>query len=143
VEVSLPQGKRRNLGSCIHYFLQRGSFCAFHKIRSDEIWGHFAGGPLMLHLISENGEYTSHILGTNAVEGHQPLVLIPASTLQGAEPLDSFALVSCTTFPGWDDADWEMPGFEQLASRLPLHTELLRRLTRSQRAEVSSLSHPS
>ena len=45
--------------------------------------------------------------------------------------LASFALVGCTVAPGFDFADFEMPGRAELVRLFPQHRALIERLTRA------------
>ncbi|NJM14247.1 MAG: cupin domain-containing protein [Bacteroidales bacterium] len=83
-----------------------------HSILSDEIWYFNAGTALKMHMIDMRGDYTCEILGNNITNNERPQLIIPAGTLFGAEVMDkqSFALCSCMVSPGFDFADFHMPG---------------------------------
>jgi hypothetical protein len=48
--LETPRG-RRHAGTAIYYLLPKATFAAFHRVTSDEVWHHYDGGPLALHLV--------------------------------------------------------------------------------------------
>src|SRR5437763_12439148 len=51
---------RRLVSSTIYFLLEGENFSAFHRLRSDEMWHFYYGGPLVVHTIGEAGSY-SHL----------------------------------------------------------------------------------
>ena len=49
--LTLPDGRRRSAATAIHYLLPSGARSAWHRVASDEIWHHYDGGALRLHLL--------------------------------------------------------------------------------------------
>ncbi|HJX86519.1 MAG TPA: cupin domain-containing protein, partial [Gemmatimonadales bacterium] len=49
--LSLPDGRERSASTAIYYLLPPGTFSAWHRVASDEVWHHYAGGPLRLYLL--------------------------------------------------------------------------------------------
>lgn len=128
--VEAPQGPR-SASTAIYYLLAAGTFSALHRVRSDEVWHHYDGDPLELHLISEAGVYEVTTLGRNIVRGERPQLVVPAGVWQAALPLGTrFALCGCTVAPGFDFADFEMPSRQDLANRLPALKSAIDRFTR-------------
>jgi putative acetyltransferase len=128
LQVSAPQGTRA-AGTAIYYLLPKGAFAAFHRVRSDEVWHFYDGGPLAMHLLDE-GRYETVVLGRALSAGERPQMVVRAGVLQAAVPLGDFTLCGCTVAPGFDFADWELPAREELVARYPQHAALLRHLTR-------------
>src|SRR5690554_4490747 len=54
---------KRNYSTCIYFLMTTESFSAFHRINQDEIWHFYEGSPIRLHIISEEGNHTTHIIG--------------------------------------------------------------------------------
>lgn len=105
----------------------------FHRVRSDEVWHHYAGDPLELLLIDEQGELRSERLGSDFANGERPQALAARNVLQAARVLPGshgFALCGCTVAPGFDFADFEMPTREALSARFPAHQALFSQLAR-------------
>jgi len=126
--VDTPRGKR-NAGTAIYYLLPKGTYAAFHRVTSDEVWHHYDGGPLVLHLI-ERGQHRQVTLGRDFAKGEQPQGVVRAGVLQAAEPVGEYTLCGCTVAPGFDFADWTLPPFDELAVDYPQHRALLQRLSR-------------
>jgi hypothetical protein len=127
--LPLPRGTRAVLTS-IWFLLPPGTFSAWHRVRSDEVWSVFEGA-LDLHLLDDAGTYRLLRLGSLEA-GVEPQAVVPAGTLQAAEPRgDTFVLCGCVVAPGFDFADFRMPPGAELTARFPEHAEVIARLTRA------------
>ena len=75
------------------------------------------------------------LLGSDLAAGQRPQHVVPAGHWQGARPLPmgnagfNFSLVGCTVAPGFDFADFEMPGRPELLTLFPEHRELILEFT--------------
>jgi predicted cupin superfamily sugar epimerase len=126
----LPHGAPRPALTGIYFLLPAGTFSAWHRVRSDEVWHHYQGDPVRLHVIV-GGVHHSHRLGQDILAGERPQVVVPADAWQAAEPIgDRYALCGCNVAPGFDFADFEMPEADDLVRLLPDHAALARRLGR-------------
>lgn len=126
------EGERR-ASTAIYFLLASGEFSAFHRVRSDEVWHHYAGDVLELHTIDASGAHQRRLLGVDLVWGERPQIVIRAGVWQAARPLpgsSGYVLVGCTVAPGFEFADFEMPSREALLQRFPQHRELIAALTR-------------
>jgi predicted cupin superfamily sugar epimerase len=110
----------------------QGHFSAFHRLRSDEMWHFYAGSPLVMHIIADNGEYSQALIGPNIENGQHFQAVVKAGCWFASAPLlrDSFALVGCTVAPGFDFADFELAKREELSAACPQHAEMIRQFTR-------------
>lgn len=129
----LPGRGARSSSTAIYFLLQSGDFSAFHVVASDEVWHHYAGDALELHCFDSSRVHRAVRLGSDLASGERPQHVVAAGELQGARvtPGDhGFALCGCTVAPGFDFADFRMPGRDQLLAELPLHRELVIELTR-------------
>jgi predicted cupin superfamily sugar epimerase len=120
----------RAFSTAIYYLLESGDLSALHRIRQDEVWHHYDGSSLTLHLISPEGAYSTLTLGRG--RGGEPQAVTPAGWLFAAtvdEP-DSFTLAGCTVAPGFDFADFEMPSRDELCRLYPHLRVIVERLTR-------------
>jgi predicted cupin superfamily sugar epimerase len=125
-----PQGQRA-ASTAIYYLLPAGTFSALHRVRSDEVWHHYAGDPVDLHLIDGEGVHTAVRLGRDVLGGERPQHVVPAGVWQAAAPHgDAFALCGCTVAPGFDFADFEMPSRAELTARFPHLRDVVERWTR-------------
>jgi uncharacterized protein len=121
LRLSLPDGRTRSASTAIYYLLPPGSFSAWHQVDSDEVWHHYAGGPLRLYLLGQ---------GERRLDGDHPQAVVPAGVWQAAEPAGEAALCGCTVAPGFDFADFRMGDRDGLVRAYPSEAELIRRLTR-------------
>lgn len=129
-----PEGAsaRRAAVTAIYFLLEAGDFSALHRVKSDEVWHLYSGGPLELHLIDQRGAYRRETLGSDLAAGQHPQVVVPANVWQAARPAPgtAWALCGCTVSPGFDFADFSMPGRRELELYFPEHADLVRQLTR-------------
>ena len=129
--VGAPQGPRA-ASTAIYFLLPAGTFSAFHRVRSDEVWHHYDGDPLELHTLTEDGEHRVTRLGRDLARGDEPQHVVPAGLWQAAAPIGyRFALCGCTVAPGFDFADFDMPSRADLALRFPERRDLIEKLTRA------------
>lgn len=119
--LTLPDGRLRSASTAIYYLLPPGTFSAWHQVAADEVWHHYAGGPLRLHLLGQ---------GERRLDGANPQAVVPNGVWQAAEPVDQAVLCGCTVAPGFDFADFRMAHREALTQAYPAEAELIRRLTR-------------
>jgi uncharacterized protein len=146
--AELSRGKRP-FCTAIYYLLHEGEASRFHRIRSDEIWHHYAGGVLRLYVLQPGrciGEEPTDTeihrreaepwletlyLGDSPSVPARLQVVVPAGLWFAAEPIEGsgFCLSGCTVSPGFDFADFELAGRGSLTEEYPAHAELIRRLT--------------
>jgi predicted cupin superfamily sugar epimerase len=115
-------GGPRPTATAIHYVLGPGEESVWHRVRSDELWFWHRGVALTLWL-GGDGDVpadpgTAHVLGSGAVDGEQPALLVPGGHWQRAAPAssaggpdDGAVLVSCVVSPGFDYADFTTADF--------------------------------
>ena len=122
----------RSLGTSIYFLLRDEEFSALHRIRQDELWHFYAGSTLTVHVIDATGRYAPVRMGPDPEAGECVQALVTGGSLFGAsvDGGEGYSLVGCTCVPGFDFADFEMPGREELVRRYPQHKELMERLTR-------------
>ena len=113
--------------TAIYFLLEAGDFSAFHRVRSEEAWLHLAGGPLELVTLGDELQLT--LLGPVG-GGGEPLVVVPAGTLQAARPSSGFSFVACLVAPGFVFDDFELPAAEELIKAYPEHGDLVMRFVR-------------
>lgn len=128
-EDTVYEGER-NLMTSIYFLLTSENISKFHRIKSDELWFHHAGSPLIVHILDAAG-YHQHIVGSRLEEGIQPQFLVPRNTVFGSTVLekDSYSLVSCVVAPGFDFADFELFTAEELSAIYPDHREIIERMS--------------
>ena len=125
-------GGARAASTAILFLLPAGSFSAFHRIRSDELWHFHAGDALTIHVLGAGGRLSRIRLGPDPRRGERLQACVPAGAWFAAEPgpRGRFALVGCTVAPGFDFRDFELAGREALIRSFPRRRALIQRLTR-------------
>jgi len=121
----------RSFSTAIFYLLRSGDVSRFHRLRSDEVFHHYAGSPFILHVLHPGGGYDTVALGHDPERGEVLQAVIPAGAWFGAtiESPDTFALVGCSVAPGFEFSDFEPADRAKLIADFPAHTELVERLT--------------
>lgn len=114
-------GGDRQYSTAIVFLLENGDVSRLHRIRSDEIWHFYGGGPLRLAMISPEGAVREIVLGSDIGAGKHVQTIVPAGVWFGAKPCagTAFSLVGCTVAPGFDFADFEMGEREALKTAFP------------------------
>lgn len=123
----------RPASTAIYYLLNEGSFSAFHRLQSDELWHFHVGGTLIVHVIEENGRYSEIQVGSDPEAGEALQAVVKAGSWFAARVKDGepFALVGCTVAPGFDFEDFEIAKRDELVERYPEHRKVITRLTRA------------
>ena len=93
----------RSFSTAIYYLLQKGDRSVFHRIKSDECWHFYEGGPLLVHVIETNGNYYFVKLGKDIAAGETFQFVVPKNTWFASEPApgSSFSLAGCTRCAGF------------------------------------------
>jgi len=130
-----PEGAshQRSASTAIYYLLCDGAHSAWHRIKSDEAWHFYAGAPLDVYVLEQDGTLARLRLG-NALE-HSDAVfqaVVPAGLWFAAECADpaTFALVGCTVAPGFEFSEFELADTQALLAEYPQHREAILRLGR-------------
>ena len=123
-------GGKRNLMTSIYFLLTSETVSKFHRIKSDELWFHHAGSPLVVHVLDENGHH-QNLVGSDINGNIHPQFMVPKNTIFGSTVLEenSFTLVSCVVAPGFDFEDFELITTENLLEMFPKEEEIIRRLS--------------
>ncbi len=119
----------RHLATAIYYLVTPGSFSALHRIKSDEIFHFYAGTPVEMIQIDENGQLTRLVMGSDVMNGQLPQVVVPKGTWQATRLMDgkNWALLGTTVSPGFEFEDFEMGEREDLIKAFPqLRNDIIR-----------------
>src|SRR6476660_5268455 len=129
----LPHGAPRAASTAI-YFLVTGAqpTTYLHRLKSDELFHLYEGGPLDVLLLGPTGAAEVRRLGLDIAAGARPQLVIPAGTWFAVElaPGSSHCLFGCTVAPGFDFADFELAQGPELAARHPEHAARIARMSR-------------
>jgi predicted cupin superfamily sugar epimerase len=122
----------RNALTSIYFLLESGQFSALHRIKSDEIWHFYEGGPLEVIEIDHSGVSKITLLGRNLKGGAVLCYTVKAGNWFGSRPAPGteYSLVGCTVAPGFDFEDFEMPDQEWFLTEFPGQSELIMQITR-------------
>jgi len=122
---------KRNYATCIYFLLMSDNFSALHRIKQDEIWHFYDGSPIKLHVISELGNHTVHIIGRDLHNGETPQFIVPGGCWFAAEVINknAYSLVGCTVSPGFSFEDFELKTRKELVSLFPDKEEIISKLT--------------
>lgn len=101
--VSPIHGQERPSVTQIYFLLGRDDISRFHKVFHDEIWHFYAGAPLRLIDLNNEGAKET-LIGGNSGEYHY---VIKGGHYQAAESTGDYSLVGCTVAPGFDFADFK------------------------------------
>jgi predicted cupin superfamily sugar epimerase len=97
----LSDGANRSALTTIYFLLVEGTYSAWHRVTSDEVWHFYEGDAL---------ELLTRDTSTRLDSDHRVHV-IRAGEWQAARPLGAYTLVGCTVGPGFEFEDFEMtPG---------------------------------
>jgi predicted cupin superfamily sugar epimerase len=114
----------------IYYLLEGNDFSGFHRLASDEIWYFHKGVPLLIHIIDEQGVYTTKEL-SDALSGSLSVVIEAGLWFAAEIPsAQEFTLVSCAVAPGFDFTEFEMAKKDEVIELYPQHRDILSRLCR-------------
>jgi predicted cupin superfamily sugar epimerase len=103
------QMEGRAVSTAIYYLLKQGERSHWHRVDAAEVWHHYAGAPLALHIAeSEKAKSATHVLGKNLAAGERPQIVVAEGHWQAAEPLGDWTLVGCTVAPGFEFAGFEL-----------------------------------
>jgi predicted cupin superfamily sugar epimerase len=122
----------RRTSTAIYYLLEPGTFSEMHRLKSEEIFHHYLGGPVeMLQLLPDGGSKRV-VIGKDLIAGEGPQAVVERGVWQGSRLLNGeFALLGCTVSPGFEFVDYEAGERGALSTRWPEWTEMISGLTRS------------
>ncbi|TAK18473.1 MAG: cupin domain-containing protein [Myxococcaceae bacterium] len=121
----------RSASTAIYFLLAEGNFSALHRILSDEVWHHYAGGDIEVTALAPDGARRTLIVGHHAADA-SPQAVVAAGEWFGARVAKGgrWSLVGCTVAPGFEFSDLEMADRAALTARYPAHAEIIAALTR-------------
>lgn len=128
-----PQAGERSAATAIYFLVTASQPTTFlHRLRSDEIFHLYEGGPLHILQLFADGTWAEPVLGTNITQGERPQVAIPAGTWFGTRlaPDASHCLVGCTVAPGFEFEDFELDDAHDLEHSYPDVATTIRSMSR-------------
>jgi len=128
-----PHDGPRAASTAIYFLITRAAPSTYlHRLRSDELFHLYEGGPLEVLLLDPSGSSQVCRLGLDLAAGERPQLVIPAGTWFGVELAAGVphCLFGCTVAPGFDFADFELADGPELAARYPSHAERIAQMLR-------------
>ena len=128
-----PHGGARAASTAIYFLVTRAQPTTYlHRLKSDELFHLYEGGPLDVLLLGPTGAAEVRRLGLDIAAGARPQLVIPAGTWFAVELAaeSSHCLFGCTVAPGFDFADFELAQGPELAARHPEHAARIARMSR-------------
>jgi len=129
------EGREARSASTAIYFLVTADVpsTSLHRLRSDEVFHLYEGGPLDILRLAPDGSWDVARLGLDIDAGERPQIVIPAGTWFGTELTRgaSHCLIGCTVAPGFDFADFELSDDAALATQYPGAAERITRMART------------
>lgn len=121
----------RNCSTGIYFLLAGENKSRFHRIRSDEMWHHYEGCCVIIHMINSSGKYSKIKLGKGFSKGEVQQAVVPAGVWFGAELEDKtgYCLSGCTVSPGFDFIDFELARMNEMLVLYPEQSEIIKKLT--------------
>ena len=118
----------RSISSAVYYMLVGHQFSAFHKLKSDEIWHHYAGGSITLYALDGDGKLFKRRIGRDgASQAVMKADIWFAATLDSKK---SYCLLGCTMSPGFEYRDWALGKRVELLGKYPQHRKIICRYTK-------------
>ncbi|MBI3548258.1 MAG: cupin domain-containing protein [Elusimicrobia bacterium] len=124
-------GGERAHSTAIYCLFPKGAVSRFHRIRSDELWHFYIGGPLTIVELRRSGPPKKTVLGPDLKAGQRPQHAVPAGVWFGAYPNDGtpYCLAGCTVAPGFDFSEFELGSRRELLRVFPRARREVLRLT--------------
>lgn len=128
----------RRAHTAIYYLLEPATFSEMHRLRSDEVFHHYAGAPVEMLQLHADGTGERLILGPDLAAGQHPQVLVPREVWQGSRLLPAadladrkaaWALLGCTVAPGFEYEDYDSGSRAELLARWPEWSDTIEALT--------------
>ncbi len=129
----LTHAPERAASTAIYFLITAEQPCTFlHRLRSDEVFHLYEGGPLEVLRLFPEGRWDVARLGMDVSHGERPQLVIPAGTWFGTELAagSSHCLIGCTVAPGFEFEDFELADARELRAAYPAACERIWRLRR-------------
>jgi hypothetical protein len=128
LRVETPRGER-DCAFAQYFLVAPERAMVMHRIRSDQLYHHYAGDALQVLRLYEDGSGDVTTVGSDLAAGQRPQLLVPAQTFHVSRVVagGSWALLATTVFPGLvPEADVELGDLDKLAGNYPEFTEQIR-----------------
>jgi predicted cupin superfamily sugar epimerase len=126
----------RPFASVLYFMVTTDAHIRLHRIRSDQMYHHYAGDPLEVLLLYPGGTGEIKVIGPDLPGGMRPQLLIPGGTfhtsrLRKSRAPTGFALLGTTEWPGFEPPDLELAEPSKLAAAYPALRRAIEEFTAS------------
>jgi uncharacterized protein len=122
---------RTSYSTAIYYLLTAGTVSRIHRLASDEIFHFYAGDPVEMLMLREDGTSEVVSIGGDIESGQSPQVIVPKGVWQGCRLVEGgkWALMGTTVAPPFRYEDYEPADRVDLIRRYSDRGVLIRDLT--------------
>ncbi len=124
----------RQASTAIYFLIIPGNISRLHRIKSDEVWHFYLGGPMTVIELDNTDPkgYRATILGSNVLKGELVQYTVKAGVWFGSFPNEGseYSFVGCTVAPGFEFEDFEMGNAAFLCREFPNATEIIQKMTK-------------
>lgn len=124
------QTVRNSLSTAIYYLLTPEGFSAMHRLQASELYHYYAGDPVRLLLLHQDGGVTEPVIGPDIEDGQRPQVLVSKGVWQGSSTLGDWSLLGTTMAPPYSDEIFDLGDREKLLKVWPGAKKRIVALTR-------------
>ncbi len=126
-DIKVNANTDQALASSIYYLLtEKRPVGHFHKNTSDILHFYHGGGTVRFHLLSKDGQYSTHIMGTDLTRGQVLQLHVAGDTWKASELLSGpFSLISEVVVPEFRFEDMVLATQEDLVAHTQQHPELV------------------
>lgn len=124
----------RRTHTAIYYLLEPTTFSEMHRLRSDEVFHHYAGAPVEMLQLHADGRGERFMLGPDIAAGQHPQLMVARDVWQGSRLLpgsneQAWALLGCTVAPGFEYEDYDSGTRAELLAEWPEWSGVIEALT--------------
>jgi predicted cupin superfamily sugar epimerase len=114
-------GGGRTLGRVLYFLVTPQAPIRLHRIRSDQMYHHYVGGPLEVLLLYPDGRGEVRVVGPDLVAGMRPQLFIPGGTFHTSRlpPGSDYALLGTSVWLGVEPQDVEAGDPARLSAAYP------------------------
>src|SRR5262245_30069105 len=114
-------GGSRPLGGVLCFLVAPEARVRLHRIRSDQMYHHYAGDPLEVLLLYPDGRSEVRVVGSDLSAGQRAQLLVPGGTYHAARlpPRGGYSLLGTSVWARAEPSDVEMGDPERLTAAYP------------------------
>jgi predicted cupin superfamily sugar epimerase len=111
----------RPFGSVLYFLVTPEAQIRLHRIRADQMYHHYLGGPLDVLLLYPEGTGEIVVIGPDLAVGMRPQLFIPGGTfhISRLRAGSAFALLGTTEWPAFEPPDLELGDPDKLMAEYP------------------------